>query len=768
MGKLADEFTGKLLKDKELAKELRVRANGFVIQTVDKRILADYEGKGWEEYKVNKKTVSLKKPKTHNVMFEDRVWTMLAKMGFTIMSKRDLRLPYTEDESIPGKQIDVFAADGETIIVVECKSAEEMKTQHFSKELNEYDKVIIGGNKTLKAAFSKGYKIKYIFATNNIALGKNDKKRLAELNMTHFNQDEINYYEQLLSRLGTSAKYQLLAKLFKGQDIPTLANKIPAVRGQMGGYHYYSFSIEPEKLLKIAYILHSINVSDEDDGYQRLVSKKRLTEIEHFINKGGYFPNSIILNINTKKDEQLHFDRVACTHDSKISEPVILHLPKHYHSAFVIDGQHRLYGYSNTKYAATNSIPVVAFENLLSQEQVNQFVQINSKQQPVSQNLLTTISADLLWNSDKYDAAIEALMSKLLTRLGQKEDSPLYRRIVIGDVKKTPLACIYLRTTIDYGLGKSNFFAKLNRKKLVETGHLWSDPVQADGTFDYKEMMDKCYLFFKTYFDHVKEKTEVIWNLGSAPGGYVATTIGVVCFIRIASNLLDFIKQYEGEDFSTKTGQEIAELLFRYLEPVFIFLNGFDAGKIAQFRNYGSNPRGVESGVREFQQEIHNTFTDFNPDGLKKWMDENSGKYKDVARLVTDRIEQGIKNKVFAVLQDKFGSTWWKDGVPPEERKKAAIEKINANSDDPEQDFLFLIDYKKIISRNWDLFKTIFANPAIKSNKDDQLKWFDTLNPIRNQASHGRNVSQEDYTFLTQLNDWLPVKIDIEKITMAV
>jgi len=768
MGKLAEEFTAKLVRDKELHSDLKLRASLYVRKTVDKRILPDYEGKGWEQEKENKRTVVLRKPKSHFDFFEDRVWVMLAKMGFTTLSKRDLKLPYTDDDTIPGKQIDVFAADDETVLVVECKSSEVQKRMHFSKELNEYDKVIVGGTKTIRKEFPKGCKIKYIFATNNISLSETERKRLGELKMTHLNQDDIFYYEQLISRLGQSAKYQLLAKLFKGQDIPSLENKIPAVRGEMGGHYYYSFSIEPEKLLKISYILHSVNVNDDDDGYQRLVIKKRLTEIEHFINKGGYFPNSVILNISTKKEDPLYFDKIQCKHDSKITEPVILHLPKHYHSAFVIDGQHRLYGYSNTKYKQTNSIPVVAFENLLSKEQVDLFVQINSKQQPVAQNLLTTINSDLLWNSDKYDSAMEGLMSRLLSRLGKRDDSPLYKRIVIGDIKKTPTACITLRTTIDHGLDKSNFFAKLNRKRLIETGHLWCDPVQPDGTFDYKQMLDKCFLFFKTYFDHVRENTEPIWNLGSATGGFVSMNIGINCFIRIASDVLDFIKSYEGEDYSAKSGKEIAELTFRYLEPIFRYVENFEPTKIAQFRNYSSNPKGVENGVREFQQEIHNTFRTFDPEGLQKWIVENSGKYKDVARTITDRIELGIKNKVYTVLQDKYGSTWWKDGVPPEERKKAAVEKINANSDEPEHEFLFLTDYKKVIARNWDLFKNIFADPAIKGHRDEQLKWFDTLNPIRTQASFGRNVSSEDYGFLSQLNEWLPARIDIEKINTSV
>lgn len=770
MGVVLDEFTSKLVKEKELSKELKVRATGFHTKSVDKRLLSDYEGTDWVQYKESKRTVAIKKPKAHNVMFEDRVWTLFARLGFTTMGKRDLRLPCTDDDCIPGKQIDVFAADDETIIVMECKSSEEMRRVHFSKELNEYDKVIQSGNKLLKKVFSREHKIKYIFATNNISLSESDRRRLAELKMVHFNHDEISYYEQLQARLGVSAKYQLLAKLFKGQDIPSLENRIPAVRGEMGGFHYYSFSVEPEKLLKIAYILHSVNVNDDDDGYQRLVIKKRLTEIEHFINdKGGYFPNSVILNINTKREEPLHFDRLQCTHDSKISEPVILHLPRQYHSAFVIDGQHRLYGYSNTKYKATNSIPVVAFENLLQKQQVDLFVQINSKQQPVSQNLLTTICADLFWNSDKYDTGLEALMSRLLSRLGKKDESPLYRRIVIGDVKKTPTSCITLRTVIDHGLEKSNFFAKLNRKKLVSTGHLWVDPVQPDGTFDYKEMLGKSYDFFRVYFEHVRENTEPIWNLGSAPGGFIAVTIGITCFIRIASDLLDFIKQYEGEDYSTKSGREIAELTFRYLEPLFESLKTFDAAKVAQFRSYGSSPTGVENGVREFQQAINSSYRSFDPDGLQKWILESSGRFKDVARYVTDRFEEGIKTKIFTTLQEKFGNSWWKLGVGMEERRKAAVERVNANSDDPEHDFLYLIDYKKIISKNWDIFKDTFADPtAKKTNKDDSLKWFDTLNPIRNQASHGRNVSQEDYTFLTQLNEWLPDRVGMEKLNTAV
>lgn len=768
MGDLAEELSGKLVKDKEVNSHLRVRSNAYVFETVDMRLQSDYDSTEWSLHKTNKKSVVLKKLKPQHVMFEDRVWAILARMGFTILNNKGLRLPYVDDDSIPGKQIDVFAADAETIIIVECKSAEVMKSEHFSKELNEFDKVITGGNKVLKKAFSDKHKIRYIFATNNINLSDNDRKRLKELQMFHFNQDDINYYEQLLNTVGSAAKFQLLARIFKNIDIPAFENRIPAIRGKMGGHYYYSFSMEPEKLLKISYILHRVNVNNDDRGYQRLVKRGRLKEIEGFVDGGGYFPNSIIININTKKDEPLNFDKInSPNHDSAITEPVILHLPKRYHCAFIIDGQHRLYGYASSKYRQNNAIPVVAFENLPADEQIELFVQINSKQKPVSKNLLTTIFAELTWNSEKYDEALNAFMSRLLADLGQKDDSPLYSCIILGDKTKTVKSCITLDTVIVYGLKKTTLFAKLNKKKLIAIGHLWVDPKKEDGTVDYTSMLEKSYLFFRTYFNHVKEKTEKIWNLGSAPGGFITMNIGILCFIRVASDVLDYIKKYESEEFSTRSGKAIAELTFRYLEPVFDYIDTFDAQKIALFRKYGANASGVENAVREFQQEIHSRYSDFSPEGLQKWMVDNSGKFNDITRTAIEKFEKGIKVKVYAVLEEKYGVSWWKDGVPPDIRKSAATTKIDEDSEEPESEFLHLIDYRKIISRNWEICKTAFADPEIKSNKDEQLKWLDRLNPVRNKVSHNRKITTEDYEFVKHINDWLPEKLGIDPLVIS-
>lgn len=59
----------------------------------------------------------------------------------------------------------------------------------------------------------------------------------------------------------------------------------------------------------------------------------------------------------------------------------ILYLPDRYRSAWIIDGQHRLYGFSpiDDKYLDHN-IVVVAFETLPKAEEANLFVTINHEQ----------------------------------------------------------------------------------------------------------------------------------------------------------------------------------------------------------------------------------------------------------------------------------------------------------------------------------------------------------------------------------------------------
>ena len=756
-----EEFESSLIKEDEISSFLRLRNKTHVEKSVKKILVPEELDNGWEIQREGKNVTRLKKLKPHNVYFEDRIWVILAKMGFHTLNLDDkLKLPYTKDNSIPGRQIDVLAADNETILIVECKSAEKEGTKKSLQTIiNDFKTIKRGSNSFLRDYFGGKPKIKFILATNNIIVSESDKQRLKDDDIAFFNQDDINYYSRLVGHLGQSAKYQLLGRLFNNQEIPNLDNLIPAIRGKMGGYTYYSFSIEPSKLLKISYILHSTGSSEDvDNAYQRMVIKQRLKSIGEFLNEGGYFPNSIIVNIDTGKGQKpLNFDKAQIDRIDSISDVGVLHLPKVYRSAFVIDGQHRLYGYANTEWKDKNTIPVVAFENLPAEEQIQMFVDINHKQKSVPSNLLVTLYGELCWNSPKYDEAITALQSRLMRILGEKDDSPLYRRIIVGENKKSELTCVSMQYVMSYALKKTNLFAKTSRGKLISTGPLWVD--------GYDKMLKKCYDFFITIFDYVKAGTIEQWNLGSGEGGFIAMNIGVLGIIRVSDSILQYLIDSNETNSHSMNGVELGTMLLRYYDPIIDFLNGLDIQKIKDFRRLGNSSSGFEQVVREFQKCVHERHNDFNPKGLEQWIRDNSGRYNEEAKIIVEKLETLIRNNVFEVLkrEENYGERWWEDGIPKDIQKKSAVIAIDQGSSEPPQNFLLLLDYKKIVEDNWMKYRHIYEDPNMKQGKKgDKISWFVKLNSIRNKVSHpGRaKVTEEESQFLIGLDSWLCARIE--------
>lgn len=56
-------------------------------------------------------------------------------MGYPTLNKRGFKLPYNrEDGSADKKQIDVFARDSETVLIVECKANKERSRRSLQKD----------------------------------------------------------------------------------------------------------------------------------------------------------------------------------------------------------------------------------------------------------------------------------------------------------------------------------------------------------------------------------------------------------------------------------------------------------------------------------------------------------------------------------------------------------------------------------------------------------------------------------------------------------
>ena len=97
----------------------------------------------------------------------------------------------------------------------------------------------------------------------------------------------------------------------------------------------------------------------DDNAYQRLLTASRLKTIgEGFIDKGGFFANNIIVKLNQENIKFKSLQKILNKHysenksikkssidisTSNNSDFGLLEIKENYHSAWIIDGQHRLF-----------------------------------------------------------------------------------------------------------------------------------------------------------------------------------------------------------------------------------------------------------------------------------------------------------------------------------------------------------------------------------------------------------------------------------------
>jgi DNA sulfur modification protein DndB len=122
------EILGKLITEKQIASELKIRKQEYFYESISIKdeaqrniIKETYEKNGWEFEKDFKKSIKMRMKKSHHVEFEDTVWSLFALMGYRFLNKdRNFVLPYDKTNDSMTKQIDVFAKDDETILLIEC------------------------------------------------------------------------------------------------------------------------------------------------------------------------------------------------------------------------------------------------------------------------------------------------------------------------------------------------------------------------------------------------------------------------------------------------------------------------------------------------------------------------------------------------------------------------------------------------------------------------------------------------------------------------
>lgn len=685
------------------------RAKDYDEETIEKFELEAYEKEGFE-FKPSrlKKKIKVVKYKDHDLAFENKCWCLMYDLGFKILNKNSkFILPYGPNKG-ESQQIDVIAVNDDVVILIECKSSKELVKKDHRPYIDTLAKKIAGFRQTIKELFGDR-RVKFMFATNNQNLGPTNIDILKNSRVFHLNNSAQNYITSLINTYKNSAHYQFMSMVFKGEIIKKEKIRIPAIKGKMGGNTYYMFSIEPETLLRIGFVLHRVKANADDfPTYQRLLKKERIKSLSEFISNGGYFPNSVILNFDTKEvknNRKLEWEE-AGQRDDSLSDHGILKIPNSFAIAYIIDGQHRVYGYSyaeDSNLKSKQTIPVVAFENLSNERQLEMFMEINENQKAISRDLKETLKEDIYWGSPKANLRMQALMSGINNYMGSENGYEISNYLSIGEDKKE----ITMGNVID-GMKDSGFFPVIERGEMIDNdGVIYKIGVQDH----FKEMNRVKSLlgnFLCEAFDYIIKNFPELWN---EKGGLIRSPRGAYAYIRTLGELNSFLSK-KNELNKTDHYEVRLEKMKKYLNSLFTGLTETRKNTNEYERTlkaYGGGNKKVWNHL--YTSLINKDFNDFTTPDYEVYLETQDDEVQAEANKLIVSIEQIIKERTLNYIYAECGgeSSFRKKHYDlfEELRKRAELKEIeyenNFNSEKKYEwnEMFNIVDYLNLAEKGW-------------------------------------------------------------------
>ena len=747
----------------ELTGLFKVKNRIYDLKSVHPKLVEEFKAKGWEIQKQNKNSTRIRKNKVHSILFEDRVWSLLYKLGFNFLNDEGgAIISVTENNKTINNQIDVVGIDREVAIAIECKSSiTSSKRAQFQEELGKFSMRREAFTRDIRKQFPEDFKKQVVMMMflSNSSISENDVERAKNANILLFDDKDLLYYESLVSQIGIAAKYQFFADMLPGKNIPGLEIKIPAIKTKMGGTNCFSFSISPEYLLKISFVSHRAKGKQSDiTTYQRMLSKSRLKKIKEYITENGIFPTNIVLNIDSNR---LTFQKVRQDSDTDVENGILgwLDIKPSYKSAWIIDGQHRLYSYSGHEKASKSKLSVLAFEGLTPSKQAELFIDINAKQKSVKQSLLEELFAELHWDAEDPKERVSAIISKAIQDMNIEKGSPLQDRIKISDTtEKNPLRCLTLTSLFGEIEKKGFHIAKIKAGDVLEYGPLWA------GEDNFKTLKRTEYVL-NNWLSTIKNKVNNWWDKGSAEGGGIAMNDGIATCIQVLRNIFDHLEK-SGKKLIHLSNEELSDLIMPYGEVLGEYFASFNEDERKRFREL-RGVQGVTTRVKRSQQAIHQKIKSFNPEGLQEFIATEKAQTNKKAKEIIDDIEIKLQKFILSELKREFGddeNEWWMLGVPLEIRKRVSERfEEEGGKRGGRENYFDLIHYRKIILDNWTIFEKVLGHEKEGRSKDAKTSWLNFINEKRKVVSHPTSaviISLEDLAKVEDYGSWLNMQID--------
>ena len=728
--------------------------------------------KGWQLHSSGVSKLKLRRSKAHHALLEDRVWSLLYKLGYPALSGKGFKVRFTRSDGSTGeKEVDVFAKDDETCLIIECKSREKRGKRSLQTNIHETAQLQKPIANAIRKHFGASFKPKliWLYATENIIWSEQDLERAQADNIRVITENELQYFDAFANYLGPAGRHQFLAEFLDGQEIPALENvKIPAVRGAFGPHTFYSFAISARHLLKIAFVNHqALDHPDSRPAYQRMINKGRIKKIGQFIVDGGFFPTNLLVNFS----EKCRFDPLANTGsaDDRLKFGW-LYLPRKYKSAWIIDGQHRLYGFSNLpENFLDQTLFIVAFEKLDPKVEAELFITINHEQKSVPKSLLVTLQADLKVGSNDPKEALSAVASRLVRTLSHDATSPFFGRFSIPGIPPTDSQNLTVPEVVK-GLIASTLIGKLLAKKTVAEGFLSAQT--------HDKTLLRARRVLNGYFRAIMDANPERWIAGRA--AHICVNPGLRAHLILLRDILRYLDKNNFIEPHGASEDELIKAVVTFIDPIISFVrSASDAQVSAKFsKKFG------EGGVTEYRYNLCELLTskhpDFETDGFKAYkarqtdsrLKKINDDILDLQRVILDGTIKILKNVHGVADQPSGEKAYWEQGIHNLEIKQAAFVKQQSAPIDkrgPKEAYLDLIDCIKIWkqSNNWEHFKEVFSFPLqeekLNAQKKYYIDWLERLNDLRKTAAHKsslRGYTEADVQFVEWLKPCLYDKLE--------
>lgn len=336
---------------------------------------------------------------------------------------------------------------------------------------------------------------------------------------------------------------------FKGSILPHTYSNFEK------GYKVVSFYVDPNSLLKRAYVLRKDGWKDEIGVYQRMIIKNKILAVrKYLITQKRVFINNLIVTLpNETKVINDVGDTVDMANLTK-TQPVTIQIPTGFNVIGIIDGQHRIFAYHE---GGDNELEISKLrdrQNLLvtgiiypknisksdrTKFEANLFLEINSNQTNAKSDLKQAIG--LLLKPFSSDSIGKALINRLNDN-GPLEDV-FERHFYDKDkIKTTSIVSYGLKPLVKLSGTDSFFFI---------WGHENKDKIKEENDEELlKEYIDYCFNNLRDFFIALKLVLgSSRWQM-TKEGGILSTT-AVIGFIICFRKLIE-AQKYGGVEYYKK------------------------------------------------------------------------------------------------------------------------------------------------------------------------------------------------------------------------